>query len=179
MDDREIFNHLLAMSLKISADRRLKAKKKKKLKTKTDIKFSIDRLLESYPIFECRMCHNKFNLKSEYYTHDCPNWKCNINYETEEKMPVFKIPKVPEAVPLTVENFKSQKLKKTEKKIHKNSKAYKNSISNLQVPSKSTKLFELLTEGVKKRRKVESTPSKSSQLSFSIDKILGLDQCKK
>lgn len=211
MNDKEIFNHLLAMSLKISADRRLKAKRRRKMK-KDEIKFSVDRLLDPYPIFECPMCNMRFILKSQYYSHDCPNFEefmrkqetkkyegesqrevNDENCEVEENMPIFKIPKVPEIrnesskyikVPLPVENFKSDKIKKDTKeppkKVAKNIKPYKHSLSNFQIPH-STKLFELLTAGVKKRRsrepKKEKTPQKP-QLSFSIDQILGLDRCK-
>jgi hypothetical protein len=125
-------------------------------------------------------------LRSQNCEKDKEEIRKDENYESDGKMPVFKIPKVPEIsnhpkVPLPVENFQPIKIKKVKpqvKKLHKNSKAYKNSIANLQIPQKSTKLFELLTEGVKKRRKSEPKIEKP-HLNFSIDHILGLDRCKK
>lgn len=121
MNEKEIFNHLLAMSLKISADRRLKGKKYNKLKLKDDqMSFSVDKILNTFTTFKCKMCLGKFTAKSDYYSHQCPNWKnfqvAPASNEIESQVPVFKIPTVP------MLSAKSEE-KKVEKPIKRQTKA--------------------------------------------------------
>lgn len=115
MNEKEIFNHLLAMSLKISADRRIKARKRRKMKQKSSVKFSMDRILNSFPIFQCKMCLGRYQFKSDYYNHDCPNYEKWEEYQkivstqgVESEVPIFKIPKLPKRV----EDKKSRILEK-------------------------------------------------------------------
>jgi hypothetical protein len=122
MNEKEIFNHLLAMSLKISADRRLKKKKYNKVEFKEKTtEIQVDKILSTVTIFKCKMCNGHFNAKTDYYTHNCPNWKSfhetPKNLEIESQVPVFKIPKTPLMKPKMEEKVEEKVLlKKTPEK---------------------------------------------------------------
>lgn len=155
------------MSLKISADRRIKARKKRKLKEKSTLKFSMDRILNSFPIFQCRMCQGRFEYKSDYYDHDCPKWedyKKDGTQGVESEVPVFKIPKLPKKIEET-------KLKILEK-LKVDAERIKIEAEKAKIVEEKAKIELEKSKMEEQKKKIEAAIKKSSSCINSMPKVV-------